>query len=310
MVRQPPRQASSDAKARPPAREPAVLPRARLRPYASGPMSIDERQVAAGTAPGADPLARERDHEESWYAHVVSRRFFEHEGFRRLVGANLAAFRRQVPLGPSTRLVSLGCGLGDYELALAPSLGEITGFDLSPTAIAEASRRARSAGLPNVRFVERAVEDIDLPDGSVDVVLAVAVFHHFADAATRAGVLDRIRRWLSPGGWIYLWDPSARSLPRRLASPLLRRGARYQSPIEAPLDPYVTAAEVRAAGFHPVRLEFNAPLGGPMPWVVRTDWGPFWTLTHAVDRAWLAVPGLRTLASQFTVAARRPPSAA
>jgi tRNA/tmRNA/rRNA uracil-C5-methylase (TrmA/RlmC/RlmD family) len=54
--------------------------------------------------------------------------------------------------GPSTSVLSLGCGIGDTELLLAPHVGEVTGIDLSPAAIRQARADAARLGIANARF--------------------------------------------------------------------------------------------------------------------------------------------------------------
>ena len=62
----------------------------------------------------------ERSHEDAWYRRVVDEGFFERRGFRQLQQANLAALRRKVPLQPRMRVLSIGCGSGEYEVATRP----------------------------------------------------------------------------------------------------------------------------------------------------------------------------------------------
>ena len=54
--------------------------------------------------------------------------------------------------GTGSRVLSLGCGIGDTELLLAPHVGEVTGIDLSPAAIRQARADARALGIRNARF--------------------------------------------------------------------------------------------------------------------------------------------------------------
>ena len=47
---------------------------------------------------------------------------------------------RLLPEPRSARVLSLGCGIGDTEILLAPHVKELCGVDLSPTAIRQAAR--------------------------------------------------------------------------------------------------------------------------------------------------------------------------
>src|SRR5580693_7345174 len=53
-----------------------------------------------------------------------------------------------------SRVLSLGCGIGDTELLLAPQVGHLTGVDLSPNAIKQARADAQRGGVTNAEFVE------------------------------------------------------------------------------------------------------------------------------------------------------------
>ena len=142
----------------------------------------------------------ERDHEDAWHTRAIAERFFEREGFRRLVAWNLDALRRVVPLTPQTRLLSIGCGAGEYELRLSGHVATVVGLDLSTVAIEEARRRAGAAGVANATFVAGPVADAQFEPASVDVVVAFGVFHHLGDEGRR-DVLASAHRWLAPGGW-------------------------------------------------------------------------------------------------------------
>ena len=253
----------------------------------------------------ADRLAAERRHEEVWYTRAIASGFFDREGFRRLVRANLAALEQRVPLLPDMTLVSIGSGLGDYELALAPRVASIIAMDLSESAILHARSRAERAGISNVEFRCAAAEEFDLADGVADLVYALGVFHHLPGAGDRVRLLHLAHKWLRPGGWLYLRDPSSRGLPRRLAYRYFQRRLGCDSPNEGHLDPHAAAAEVASAGFHDVRVDYTDVIAGPLPWVIGWRWGGFWSAVHAFDRAWLAVKWLRPFASQFSVTARR-----
>ncbi|MGE3842164.1 MAG: hypothetical protein AB7I50_11295, partial [Vicinamibacterales bacterium] len=81
--------------------------------------------------------------------------------------------------------------------------------------------------------------------------------------------------------------------------------SRFHSPNESALYPRALEAELIEAGLHRPSSGFTDVLLGPLPWLVASDAPLFWSVVSAFDRAWLAVPGLRGLASQFDVRAER-----
>jgi SAM-dependent methyltransferase len=252
-----------------------------------------------------DPIVdQERAHENAWYTRALRERFFEREGFRQLVAWNVAAFKRQVPLRRDMRVLSIGAGLGDYELALAGSVGHIVAVELSETAAAAARARLREAGITNVEVVADAIDAQEYGPERFDAIYAMGVFHHFLPAQRRL-LLARAHTWLADGGWIYVRDPIARGLLRRALEQWFRRRSTVHAEQEASLDPFVLAREAADSGFRDVRIDYIDVIGGPLPWLVRSDARWFWRVVFGVDRAWLSVPGLRRAASQFALVARK-----
>jgi SAM-dependent methyltransferase len=270
-------------------------------------VEVPER-AARPVAPGDASRARiesERAHEDGWYRRAIAEGFFEREGFRRLVAWNFEALCRAVPLGPHVRALSIGCGMGEYEVRLAARVAHVTGVDLSALAVEAARERARRTGTANVEFRVGAVEDLRLEDGRLDLVYAFGVLHHIPTREARRAVLDLAHRALAPGGHLYVRDPSARGLPGRLGYWFFRNRARIHSPNEAHLDPIAMRDEVEHAGFHDVRIDYTDVIGGPLPWVTGTASPLVWDAVAAFDRLWLATPWLRERASQFAVIAHK-----
>jgi len=106
---------------------------------------------------------------------------------------------------PVSRALSLGCGHGALErrLASAGFAARYDAIDLAPQAIAEARRLADDAGLQNIHYSVGDLEQVDLPAGAFDVVLAHQSAHHVED-------LDRlfatVSRALRPGGVFHLHE--------------------------------------------------------------------------------------------------------
>lgn len=249
-------------------------------------------------------IAQEREHENAWYTRALRERFFDREGFRQLVAWNVAAFRRRVPLRPDMRMLSIGAGLGDYELALAPWVQHITAVELSETAAEAARSRLRDAGIGNVDVIAGPIDTQAFESAQFDVVYAMGVFHHFLPDQRRQ-LLAQIRDWLAPSGWLYVRDPNARGVLRRLMEGWFRRRSTVHAEQETSLDPYALREEARGAGFTDTHVDYIDVIGGPLPWLVRSDSRLLWRAVFGFDRAWLAVPGLRRGASQFALVARR-----
>ncbi len=202
--------------------------------------------------------------------------------------------------GPRSRLLSLGCGIGDTELLLAPHVAEVVGVDLSPAAVRQAREDAARLGIANVRFLEGATAQA--AGNAYDVVMAVFFLHHLADSAL-ADAPRQVKELLVNGGVFYSLDPSRRRLSgavgRALFPNLMKR---YQTPDERELDPEQTAALFQAAGFQ-ARVEMydfgSSPLAGLAP-----GWQAGYRAARKLDDWLLRLPALRRRGSNFEVVAR------
>src|SRR6185312_1301654 len=103
-----------------------------------------------------------------------------------------------LPLGE--RVLDLGSGGGIDVLLSARRVGSggfAYGVDMTDEMLALAERNRVEAGVENVRFLKGHIEDIPLPDGSVDVIISNCVINLSAD---KDRVLREAFRVLKPGG--------------------------------------------------------------------------------------------------------------
>jgi SAM-dependent methyltransferase len=109
-------------------------------------------------------------------------------------------------LRPGQTVLDLGSGGGlDVLLSarrVAPG-GTAYGLDASADMLALARANAAQAGVANARFLHGHIEDIPLPDHSVDVVISNCVINLSAD---KARVLAEAFRVLRPGGHVGISD--------------------------------------------------------------------------------------------------------
>jgi ubiquinone/menaquinone biosynthesis C-methylase UbiE len=215
---------------------------------------------------------------------------------RRILGA--------AGVGVESRVLSIGCGIGDTELLLAPHVARLAGVDLSPAAIAEARRAASARKVGNVQFVAGAWQTAALGEEPFDAVIAIFFLHHLPDRDLVALPLQ-LARLLRPGGVFYALDPSARRLSGFLGQLLVPKLMRkYQTHDERQLLPRTTAAPFRAAGFETTTRWFDfasTPLAGLFP-----SWAAGYRMARALDEALTRMPLLRQLSSNFELIARKP----
>lgn len=118
--------------------------------------------------------------------------------------------QRHLPPAPSV-VADVGGGPGGYALWLA-SLGyNVILRDLVPLHVDQAREEAAAAGFMIDARVSDA-RDLDLSDGSVDVVLLLGPMYHLDIQQERIRCLEEARRVLKPGGVVFIaaisrWAP-------------------------------------------------------------------------------------------------------
>jgi SAM-dependent methyltransferase len=103
-------------------------------------------------------------------------------------------------LTPGEVVLDLGSGGGIDVLLSAQRVGpagRAYGLDMTDEMLALANRNKVQAGATNVEFLKGTIEDIPLPDSSVDVIISNCVVNLAAD---KAQVLREAFRVLKPGG--------------------------------------------------------------------------------------------------------------
>ena len=107
----------------------------------------------------------------------------------------------EVGLDGSGRLLDVGCGPGILTVELAPSFEEVIGLDPDAEMLDEGERRAREAGIDNVRWVEAVAEDIpELGLGPCKLV----TFGQSFQWTDRERVAEAVYDILEPGGALAL----------------------------------------------------------------------------------------------------------
>ncbi len=103
-------------------------------------------------------------------------------------------------------VLDLGSG-GGIDALIAARLvgaeGHVFGLDMTPDMISLARKNAAEAGVDNVDFIEGSIDNIPLPDASVDVVISNCVINL---CENKAAVFAEAKRVLVPGGRLVVSD--------------------------------------------------------------------------------------------------------
>lgn len=104
---------------------------------------------------------------------------------------------------PPMRIADIGAGEGTLSLLLAQQAEHVIGIDNSEKMVEYAAGVARRAGAKNVDFRLGDLEELPIPDSSVDLALFSQSLHH---ALHPQKAVDEAARVLRPGGRVAILD--------------------------------------------------------------------------------------------------------
>jgi arsenite methyltransferase len=155
-------------------------------------------------------------------------------------------------LSPGEIVLDLGSGGGIDVLLSAKRVGpagKAYGLDMTDEMLALANENKRKAGLDNVEFLKGEIENIPLPDNSVDVVISNCVINLSGD---KDRVIQEAFRVLKPGGRFAVSDVVTRGemLPEIRKNVLLWVGC-----VAGALEEGDYRSKLATAGFEEIDLE-------------------------------------------------------
>src|SRR6059058_4270444 len=113
---------------------------------------------------------------------------------------------RHADIDAGETLLDLGCGAGIDTILAAQRTGptgRVIALDFLPEMLERTEQAAHEAGLENVETLEAEMEEIPLPDASVDVVISNGVINL---SPRKARALAECARVLRPGGELCVSD--------------------------------------------------------------------------------------------------------
>ncbi|NWG13960.1 MAG: arsenite methyltransferase [Acidobacteria bacterium] len=155
-------------------------------------------------------------------------------------------------LHPGEVVLDLGSGGGIDVLLSARRVGpsgKAYGLDMTDEMLALARDNQREAGISNVEFLKGEMEDIPLPDASVDVIISNCVINLSPD---KDRVLAEAFRVLRPGGRIAVSDVVVRG---GVPEDIRRNVELWIGCVAGALEEDEYRAKLTQAGFKGVRIE-------------------------------------------------------
>ncbi len=155
-------------------------------------------------------------------------------------------------LSEGESVLDLGSGGGIDVLLSARRVGpqgKAYGLDMTDEMLELARENQRQAGVTNVEFLKGEMEDVPLPDGSVDVIISNCVVNLSPD---KGKVLAEAHRVLKPGGRVAIADIVARGeVPQELRRSL----ELWAGCVAGALEEGEYRAKLESAGFAEIEIE-------------------------------------------------------
>ena len=164
-------------------------------------------------------------------------------------------------LRPGEAVLDLGSGGGIDVLLTAQRVGptgKAYGLDMTDEMLELARRNQREAGVVNAEFIKGRIEEVPLPDDSVDVVISNCVVNLSPE---KSRVLAEAHRVLRSGGRLAIADIVFRAEP----PPKVRQvAALWGACIGGALTEEAYRAELTRAGFVDIDIEITREYGPDM----------------------------------------------
>jgi SAM-dependent methyltransferase len=155
-------------------------------------------------------------------------------------------------LNPGETVLDLGSGGGIDVLLSARRVGptgKAFGLDMTEEMLALANQNKQKAGAENVEFLRGEIEDIPLPNNSVDVVISNCVINLSSD---KDRVLREAFRVLKPGGRFAVSDVVTRG---EIALDVRQNMLAWVGCVAGALDELDYRQKLAAAGFEQIEIE-------------------------------------------------------
>jgi ubiquinone/menaquinone biosynthesis C-methylase UbiE len=143
----------------------------------------------------------------------------------------------KLAITPNDTAMDFGCGPGFYTAELAKRAKKVIAVDLSPQMLQKAQKKTAKAGAKNIQFLQSNGTNIQVENGSVNMIFLVTVFHEISETQT---VLKEFHRILKPDGKLAIVE-------------VIKKGIFPGAPVQ---NPEALKSEIEAGNF---KLEQTLP---------------------------------------------------
>ncbi|MBD3674541.1 MAG: class I SAM-dependent methyltransferase [Planctomycetaceae bacterium] len=113
-------------------------------------------------------------------------------------------------------LIDVGCGAGNFSLKLLQSLPNLNVrlIDLSRPMLDRAVKRVSEETAGHVTALQGDLREVELGQGSADIIVAAAVLHHLRTEEEWRDVFQKFYEALRPGGSMWIFDLVKSDIPQ------------------------------------------------------------------------------------------------
>jgi SAM-dependent methyltransferase len=157
-------------------------------------------------------------------------------------------------------VLDAGCGFAELSLALAAEGYTVVGIDLTPTAIAAATKAAQERGLTNASFEQADITSFTGHDDRFNTVVDSTLFHSLP-VDDRDGYLGSVHRAAAPGASYYVLVFAKGAFPAEMET---KPNEVDEDELRAAVSKYWEVDEIRPAYVHAnIPPVTNAPFEFP-----------------------------------------------
>lgn len=157
-------------------------------------------------------------------------------------------------------VLDAGCGFAELSLALAAQGYTVVGIDLTPTAVAAATKAAQERGLTTASFVQADITSFTGYDGRFSTVVDSTLFHSLP-VEGRDGYLSSIHRAAAPGAGYFVLVFAKGAFPAEMEP---KPNEVDEEELRAAVGKYWEVDEIRPAYIHAnIPSVSNAPFEFP-----------------------------------------------